>query len=286
MACVFLCEKMDAMFEIIKIINNNTMLVNKDNDDYILLGKGIGFNFKSQKYLEDIPRDVKIFTPKKTNPNKNYKELLDEIDEKVLEASSEIVILAEETLGKLDPSLFLVLCGHLDFAIKRMKQNIVIEHPLIFEIEVLYAKEFSVALQAIKILENKLNMKISGDEAGYIALHLNGARSIGDIKKALRKTNILKLLVDELERDLKIKITKDIVYLGFVDYLRVMFYRLEHGIKLKNPLISNIAYSYKDYYLVSKKLAQIIQYNTKYILSEDEIAFMAINIYQSIESSK
>lgn len=274
------------MFEVVKIINNNTILVNKNNEDFILLGKGIGFTCKNKKYLKTLPDFAKIFTPRETNPNKDYKILLDEIDKNILEATSEIVLLAEDAFGEINPSLFIILVGHIDFAMRRMKQNIVIEHPLIFEIEVLYSKEFSVAKQAVKILENKLGMKISSDEAGYIALHLNAAIVNSDVKSALRRTNILKLLIDEVEAYFKVKISRDFIYLNFVDYFRVLLYRLENGIIMKSPIISTVMYSFREHFQVAKRLATIIENHTDLILSNDEISYMAIVIYETVETTK
>lgn len=274
------------MFEITKIINNNTILVNKDNEDFILLGKGIGFEYKKSKVLKEIPDFVKIFTPKESNPNKDYKILLDEIDQNIMEATSEIVLFAEETLGKLNSSLFLILAGHIDFAVKRMKENIVIEHPLIFEVEVLYAKEFAVAKQAVKILENKLGMPINNDEVGYIALHLNAARVDSDVKSALRRTNILKLIIDEVERRSKVTINRGFIYLNFVDYFRVLLYRLENNIKVKNPIVPAITFAFPEYYDLAVRLANIINTHTGLSLDEDDKAFMAVMLYQTVETSK
>ena len=48
------------MCEIVKILNHNTILVLKDNEEIIVMSKGIGFG-KKQGEQVDVPRNAKQY---------------------------------------------------------------------------------------------------------------------------------------------------------------------------------------------------------------------------------
>lgn len=48
------------MYEILKILNHNTILVLKENEEIIVMSKGIGFG-KKQGEQVDVPRNAKQY---------------------------------------------------------------------------------------------------------------------------------------------------------------------------------------------------------------------------------
>lgn len=53
------------MCEIVKILNHNTILVLKDNEEIIVMSKGIGFG-KKQGEQVDVPRNAKQYKMQKS----------------------------------------------------------------------------------------------------------------------------------------------------------------------------------------------------------------------------
>lgn len=269
------------MYYFLRVLNNNAVLAKKpDDQEVILMGKGIGFRCgKGENDCIIADRDVeRTFIPLSNHLTDAYLDLIRRVDEEVLSACSEIVLKASESLGELQPNIFVVLSVHIDFAIKRIKENIQIENPLMEEIEILYPKEYAVAIEGKKLLEKRLNMSICDEEAGYIALHLNAARTSQDVKESLRRTNLLRSLVDKTEHLMKIRLQKNMAYRQLMDHFRGVLERVEHQVDTQNPLLSEIKIKLFQEYEIATKLAEVLESGTQKKVSDGEIGYIAIHL--------
>lgn len=271
------------MYRFIRILNHNAVLA-KDScgQEVILLGKGIGFRHGKEDHSTVISKsDVeKTFIPLSNQLAHAYLDLIHRIDASILSACSEIVLKARESLGELQPNIFVVLSVHIDFAIKRIRENISIENPLMEEIEILYPKEYAVALEGKKILEKHLQMSICDEEAGYIALHLNAARYNQDVKDPLRHTNLIRNLVDKTQQLMGIKLKKDHSYRQLIDHFRGVIERLQNNILTPNPLLNETKAKLAYEYQIAEQLATILEQDTSKKLSDSEIAYIAAHLYR------
>ena len=108
------------MYEVVKVLNNNAILVrNAENaKESILMGKGLGFHRGV-----NMAEVTKVFHLEDSEEKQDYLHLFESVDSEVLSAVSDILVMAKEHLGNLHPSLFIVLSGHLDFAVKRFREG-------------------------------------------------------------------------------------------------------------------------------------------------------------------
>ena len=67
------------MYEIIKILNNNTILVEHDREEMIVMAKGIGFGKKVKQMIE-IPTNAKKYMMQKNYQPKEPGNIIDYID--------------------------------------------------------------------------------------------------------------------------------------------------------------------------------------------------------------
>lgn len=133
------------MYRYVRSLNNNAVLASRnDGVEVILMGKGIGF---SPQPVIQIERVERAYVLSDQGNISSYLELLDHGDPQVFEVSSEIILHASEALGDLHPSIFAVLSGHIDFAIKRLREGQMIDNPLLDEIRILYHQEFPTRLK-------------------------------------------------------------------------------------------------------------------------------------------
>ena len=58
------------MYEVVKVLNNNTILAHRDNEEVIVMYKGIGFGKKAGEYFE-IPNQAKRYLMQKSYQTKN-----------------------------------------------------------------------------------------------------------------------------------------------------------------------------------------------------------------------
>lgn len=271
------------MYHFLRVLNNNAVLAKKSDDqEVILMGKGIGFRCgkgDSECIISDMDVE-KTFIPLSNQLTDAYLDLIQRVDENILSACSEIVLKASENLGELQPNIFVVLSVHIDFAIKRIKENIQIENPLMEEIEILYPKEYAVAIEGKKLLEKRLDMSICDEEAGYIALHLHAARTSQDVKESLRRTNLLRSLVDRTEMLLDIQLKKNIAYRQLMDHFRGVLERVENQIETKNPLLTETKLKLAKEFETAEGLAKIFEEGTGKKVSESEIGYIATHLYR------
>lgn len=263
------------MYELVKILNNNAILVRHPDTlrESILMGKGLGFHREI-----DMNEVSKVFHIQDSEEKQNYLHLFESVDPEVLNAVSEIVGMAKEHLGSLHPSLFIVLSGHLDFAVKRFREGHNLDNRLLWEISQLYPQEFAVAMEARRLLNQRFNIFIDANEVGFLALHLNAGRLHQTVKEALRRTNLIQSLL-LLVKEKSPQEHWDYVKVQHIDYFKDLFYRLDGGIVLRNPLLPYL-HQLKEEEHLARILAEKIPMETNFNLSEAEIGYLAIHLNQ------
>ncbi len=269
------------MYRFVRVLNHNAVIAtDSENREVILMGKGIGFRYGKNENEQLIAGEEveKTYIPLSNQQTQEYLDLFNTMDEDVLSACSEIVLKATESLGDLHPSVFIVLSVHIDFAVKRIKQNFVIENPLLEEIEILYPTEYAVALEGKKILENRLNMSIAPEEAGYIALHLHAARDSRNVKDTLRRINLLRNMSDTAQQLLKISMKKGLIYRQMLNHFRGVMERSEQDIRTSNPLLKEIRLNCRQEFEAAKKIAMILEEGIGKTVSDSEIGYIAVHL--------
>ena len=122
--------------EIVKVMNNSLVFVkNDDNDEIIVMGKGIGFMKKPGESV-DSSKIEKIFTLKDGESKKNYFRAMEDINSEYVDITNDIVKYASDTLKcKLNDNVFISLIDHIAFAIERFNKNISLQNRLLWEVK-------------------------------------------------------------------------------------------------------------------------------------------------------
>lgn len=219
-------------YEILRVMNNNVILAKnlKKNTEVVLMGKGIGFGKKKGQLVDsDSMKMEKSFEAGRGHSLKqNYIQMLEEVNADVVEICTEILLVAEKKLGELSERSFIVVVDHISFAIEKLTKNIKIDNPFSFEIQQLYPEEFAIGEYARKRIMEKLNVDITNDEVGFIALHLNAAKQHKVVTDTLRNTRIIKNMVSLVEEELDFDL-KQLPRLNnrFLIHLRGLLQRIE-----------------------------------------------------------
>lgn len=264
-------------FEILKVFNNNVVLAKKEDREYILIEKGIGFNRKKGQIISN-DRFEKIFILESDIKDK-FSELILNIDEKIVGACEEIISMISKEYGELDREIHIKLLDHIYFAIKRLENQDEIENPFITEIEILYNKDYEIAKKAALIIQKRLNIEIPDGEVGFIALHINAAKNKGNVSDTLKYAYICNSIIEILEDELKLEINRQAIdYARFVTHMKFAIYRIINKIPIKNELKFSIKRKCKDSYKIAKVVAKFIENELKEKISDDEIAYMAMHI--------
>lgn len=160
-----------------KVLNSSVVLVEKDGQEMIALGKGIGFGKKAGEQLSDEQVD-KIFLEATEQKSSQIAELVSEVPFEFFQLTRDIIDDAKKQLNKeLNNNLYLTLTDHLHFAVERARSGMQITNRLHWEIKNYYPKEFQVSLAALEKLNQLYQIDLPEEEASNIAFHLINAEN-------------------------------------------------------------------------------------------------------------
>ena len=77
------------MYQVLKILNNNTILAKEGNNEIIILAKGIGFGKKVNDHFEIPPQAKKYMMQKNYQAKDKLKKVIDYLDPVYLEIAAE-----------------------------------------------------------------------------------------------------------------------------------------------------------------------------------------------------
>lgn len=156
--------------KVLKNINNNVSLcVDSKGREVIAFGKGIGFTKPPYEVpLEKIQRTF-------YNIDESYLSVIVAIPEDMISVAAEIYDYGNDKMNnRFSSNVVFTLADHIQFAIKREKENISIKLPLFYEIQNLYPEEIKIGIYALKLINERFHIQLPIEEAASIALHFVG----------------------------------------------------------------------------------------------------------------
>lgn len=266
-----------------KVINNNIISAyEKSGAEVIVMGRGIGFK---KKQGEMVPADQisKIFRIKSRTLTEQFKELLANMPLERVRISDEIISHAKDHLKlKLNQSIYVTLTDHINFAIERVSQGIEPQNALLWEIKRFYPQEFQLGIYALELIQDRLDILLPEDEAGFIALHFVNAEYGTDIRDAVKFPDQMQAIVDIVERDLGILLDESSLhyerFMTHIKFLIQRIYRKELLSSEDRELSLLMQRKYPREYQCSVKVAEYIMKATGSRLSEEEIMYLSVHI--------
>ena len=266
-----------------KVINNNIISAyEKSGAEVIVMGRGIGFK---KKQGEVVPADQisKIFRIKSRTLAEQFKELLANMPLERVRISDEIISHAKDHLKlKLNQSIYVTLTDHINFAIERVSQGIEPQNALLWEIKRFYPQEFQLGIYALALIQDRLDILLPEDEAGFIALHFVNAEYGTDIRDAVKFPDQMQAIVDIVERDLGMLLDESSLhyerFMTHIKFLIQRIYRKELLSSEDRELSLLMQRKYPREYQCSLKVAEYIMQATGSRLSEEEIMYLSVHI--------
>ena len=158
-----------------KIINNNVISVTQNNQERVVMGKGIGFQKEEGDIVEESKID-KIFDLNNQEISDRFKTLLIEVPIEIVQAVEKIIEVAKiEYHKELSDTIYVALTDHINFAIERQQEGMAIKNGLLWEIKKFYPTEYEIGMRGLDWIEEIAGAKLPEDEAGFIAIHLLNA---------------------------------------------------------------------------------------------------------------
>ncbi|WP_291633605.1 PRD domain-containing protein [Clostridium sp.] len=273
-------------YKVLKSLSSNVVVSEKDNNVYVLFGKGIGFGKKPGEHITKGSNIEQKFIKIDDSEKASYVEILKNIEAEILAVAEEIISLAEDTLEeKLNSHIHVGLADHISFAMKRMELGIDIVNPFLNEIQTLYSDEYSIAEKGTKLIKEKLNVPFPESEIGFITLHIHSARVNEEVSQSLKYTRIVKEVMGYIQKILGIKINqKSMEYGRLVSHLRYALDRIENDKVLKNIMLESVKTEMREEFKISKKVCEFISEKLSKEVCEDEVSYICMHIHRLKQS--
>ncbi|MNM25109.1 Transcription antiterminator LicT [compost metagenome] len=272
-----------------KILNNNVLLTkNHKGKEVIVMGRGLAFNKAAGDSVDEHKVD-KIFVLSTNEFTERLTDMLSDIPVAHLELANEIVTHANAVLGKvLSDNIYLTLTDHIHFALQRYEKGIEMKNAMLFEIKRFYQKEFTIGLEALKMIRQSTGISLGEDEAGFIALHFVNARVDGnDMKITMKMTQIVQDILNIVSYHFRIVLDENSLnYSRFLTHLQYFAMRMLRG-EAKNSgeefLFNQVKATYTDAFSCVLKINDYLEKTQHQSLSKDEQVYLAIHIHRVTE---
>lgn len=272
------------MYRIIKVLNNNGILV-YDSDtgrELILLGNGVGFGKRPTEQIEQI-RGAKIYSLVTRQKQQSVLKTVNGIRPEYIEAAGRIIEEAEKVFREVNRDILLPMADHIALAAKRAKENRQIPNPFTPDIRVLFAKEYAVALKGRDIIREMTGYEISDDEAGFITLHIHAGLSDEQVSVTLDTTRIINEGISMIEEAFGQKFDTDsLAYTRLMSHLFYMVARTRNGESTNADFNDFIFSNYPRTGQAAQEVCRHLEKELKKPVAKEEIGFLAIHIQRVI----
>lgn len=275
------------MNRIIRVISNNFVISkDKSNKEIIVRGLGIGFK-KSPGDL--IPEDKveKIYRMDTSKQINHLVELVESMPLEYISVCTEIIENAQLNLGKkLSQNIYVTLTDHICFALERKKTGLEYKNEMLWEIKNFYHAEFVQGEHAVSVIQDRLGVELSEDEAGFIALHIVNAEMETGIGDMVNITKMIQGILKIVEEHYHISLDQDSLDYGrFITHLKFLGQRMFKKETLREDdsdfllMIRKLVQDkYQKVFLCAKQIQSYINGNFGHLLSNEEMFFLMVHL--------
>ncbi|GIO35688.1 PtsGHI operon antiterminator [Paenibacillus antibioticophila] len=270
--------------QVSKALNNNVIIANHPaHGEVVIIGKGIGFNRKTG---EAIPLESveKMFILTSRQEQEQYKQLVPQIDEQLIEIIGEIInYISEKTQSALNEHIHIALTDHLAFAIKRADQDLSFHNPFLYETKELYPLEYELAEYAIHLIRKKLGIDLGEDEIGFVALHINSAMTNRHISEVRGHAQLIAELIDMIEEELHITVQRQSLdYSRLLTHLRFAIERIRRGEQVEEvkKLERMMSDEYPVLFELAGKLTGLMETRLNKPVYRAEISYLTMHLHR------
>ncbi|WP_438444038.1 PRD domain-containing protein [Gorillibacterium sp. sgz5001074] len=277
------------VLKIDRVIGNNVVLA-KDGatgQEYVLLGKGIGFNVKGDGRIQaKDPRIEKRFRLDESMPIRHYQSLLEDVDPDVIRISEEIIAdISADFAVSVSPKVYLALPSHIQFAVYRLKNAMDIVNPFLYETKMCFPKEYNIAQKAAARISNAFGVEIPEDEIGFLTFHVHAAVSNVSVGQLVKFTSLINDLVQLIETRKSLSIPRESMdYIRLITHLRYAVERVLQGNVAHNPFLATIHKDHRKEYELALEMGRVMGDYLHMEIPDDEIGYMTLHLYRLFQT--
>ncbi|GGO02972.1 BglG family transcription antiterminator LicT [Saccharibacillus kuerlensis] len=269
--------------QILRVLNNNVITSLDDSEtEIVVMGRGLAFQKKPGDAIDE-DKIEKIFRPESNDSSRKLKELLEQIPMEYVQLTEEIRKLAVLMLDKeFGDSIYLSLTDHIHFAVERHQRGLDIKNGLLLEVKSLYKSEYQVGRSALKLIEDRIGVKLPDDEAAFIAMHLVNAQLGEEMPVLMNITKIIQDILNIVRKHFELEYNEDsISYYRFVTHLKFFAQRLisgDHSGNNYDSLYEIVKENCPEAYPCTESIEAYIAEHHDYRLNKEEMLYLTIHI--------
>lgn len=267
------------MYTIITVFNNNVILAkDTEGNEYVFMGKGIGFSQSSKNPVDS------------TKIEKKFKLDLFYIknNEEYLETIRLIVEKSEEYLDKeLNDYIYYSLADHIDYAIERHEDNVVFRSPIQWEIKKAYPKEYRAGEKALAIIKDTLGVQLPSEEVTFLTLHIiNASNDVGDFDSLYEELTLIDDVIRIIKHHFKFDIDEESSnYERFLTHLKFFIHRIRKDEQLEvvnYEFYKTAVKQWPDVYDCLVKINKLILKDKNVVVNNEESFYLMLHINRLI----
>lgn len=274
-----------------KILNNNVVIVEKNNIDKIICGKGVGFQKKAGDQLN--PQLVERTFLLENENNKQIEQLFQDIPCEYFEVASLIVESIKQANKQMNfkDLLKITLADHLYGCIKRLNEGYKpLKNMFLWDLKHFYEHEFKIVEQANELIKKYFDTELNDDELGFIVLHILNSQLDNDTKME-NMNQIIKEIVQIIRINLNINFSQDSYdYNRLIQHLKYFILRLKNIDNNQNQkevdesFYDFISNEYEVAFKISLKVFDFLKNQYNHLIDKNEIIYLTIHIQRLINS--
>ncbi|MGE6630545.1 BglG family transcription antiterminator LicT [Bacillus sp. NPDC077027] len=274
-----------------KVINNNVVSAyDNEHHELVIMGRGIAFQKKSGDPIDE-ERIEKVFSIQNKDISEKFKTLLYDIPIEYMQVCEAIIDKARTNLNKnLNDSIYVTLTDHITFAIERHQKGMDIKNALLWEIKRLYKDEFTCGLEALAIIQDKLDIHLPEDEAGFIAMHILNAELNEEMPNVIQITKLIQDILNIVKYHFQIDLDEESLnYFRFVTHLKFFGQRLFNETQMENQnefLYEVVKEKNVDAFQCAEKINDYVKKEYNRDLIEDEMLYLTLHIDRVVKRKR
>ena len=273
------------MYRVEKVLNHNVVLAiyEEDKQEYLIMQKGIGFGKKTAERFE-IDEEVQVYSLKNIKNKKETTSSVKEIEPIYLEVANMLLDETEKRIGKVERSVLIPLADHIDFAVRRLKEQGEISNPLASDIKALFHMEYKIAESIVPFLEEHAKVVMTESEIGYIALHIHSAIAEQNVVSSMQVARCVRECINLIEKEIQQTIpVMTLSYNRLMNHVRYMILRVEQNEEIKISMNDYMEFRFKKSYGIATYVCDEMSKILRVKLHENEIGYLAMHIQRCME---
>lgn len=265
----------------IKRINHNAAICeDASGRQLIALGRGIGFG--------DLPRDVALPDIQRTfyDIDAKYLAFIDDIEPGVLEFAAQLAdVVVQQVSYELSPNLPITLADHLQFALKRAREHMVMTLPLSADVQLAHPIEFKLGEVAVGGMQKTFGVRMQRGEAAGIALSIVNAAVVPSSRRVAstkREDALFEQACTLVESEMQTTLNREsISFARFSTHVRYLLKRVADNTPLEtenSELYAILAEQSPRAAACARKIGSTIEQAYEKDLTEEELLYLIMHI--------